>query len=73
MAPEIDKQKWQTNYRETHELLEHMRARELASLTDEEAWGIIQSLVACGAGGREKTEWSGLIVQQALFHRKKRD
>jgi hypothetical protein len=71
MLPNIDKQKWLANYRETHEMLERMRPRERVAMKDEGAWRQIQSLIAVEPW-RERPDWSGLVEQQAIFHRKKR-
>ena len=40
-------------------------------MTDERAREIIQSLGAAD-GWRERRDWSGLVEQQALFHRTRR-
>jgi hypothetical protein len=50
------------------EAVETFKAQELAAMTDERARQIIQSLGAAD-GWRERRDWSGLVEQQALFHR----
>jgi hypothetical protein len=50
--------------------VEAVRARELAELTEERAREMIQSLGAV-AVWRERSDWSGLVEQQALFHRRR--
>jgi hypothetical protein len=45
-------------------------ARELASMSDERAREIIASLGAVDAW-RARPDWSGLVEQQALFHRRR--
>jgi hypothetical protein len=50
------------------EAVETFKAQELAAMTDERARQIIQSLGAVD-GWRERRNWSGLVEQQALFHR----
>lgn len=72
MSPIRDKQQWQAQYRATVEALERIRAQELAAMTDEQAWRIIESLNVGEPPWRERPDWSGLVEQQALFHRKKR-
>ena len=53
------------------EAVETFKAQELAAMTDERARQIIQSLGAVD-GWRERRDWSGLVEQQALFHRAER-
>jgi len=53
------------------EAVETFKAQELAAMTDERARQIIQSLGAAD-GWRERRDWSGLVEQQALFHRARR-
>jgi len=67
-----DKEQWQAKYRAAVEALERIRARELAAMTDEEAWRRIQSLSIPGPAWRERPDWSGLVEQQALFYRRKK-
>jgi hypothetical protein len=43
-------------------------AQELATMTDERAREVIESLGAAEAW-RERSDWSGLVEQQALFMR----
>jgi hypothetical protein len=56
-------------YRETSEMLETIRARELAAMTDGDVLRIIKSLNVVGKPWREREDWSGLVEQQALFRR----
>lgn len=67
-----DKEKWRAQYRATVEALERVRAQELAALTDDDVWDIIDSLNVAEEPWRERPDWSGLVEQQALFHRTKR-
>jgi hypothetical protein len=55
-------------YRLRWEAVETFKAQELAAMTDERARQIIQSLGTV-EGWRERPDWSGLVEQQALFHR----
>jgi hypothetical protein len=50
------------------EAVETFKAHELAAMTDERARVIIQMLGAV-EGGRERPDWSGLVEQQAIFHK----
>jgi hypothetical protein len=61
----------QADYRARWAAVEAFKARELAAMTEERAREIIQSLGAV-EGWRERRDWSGLVEQQALFHRKRR-
>ena len=60
-----------TEYHLRWEAVETVKAQELAAMTDERARQIIQSLGAVD-GWRERRDWSGLVEQQALFHRAQR-
>lgn len=70
MHPVDDKRRWLAAYRETSEILERIRARELAAMTDDEAWRRIMSLSVVGTPWRERPDWSGLVEQQDIFHRR---
>jgi hypothetical protein len=50
------------------EAVEIFKAHELAAMTDERAREIIQTLGAVD-GWRERSDWSGLVEQQAIFHK----
>lgn len=65
-----DKEQWRAEYRATTEMLERIRARELAAMTDEQALRQILSLSTCEPPWRERPDWSGLVEQQAFFHRR---
>ncbi|MBN8247436.1 MAG: hypothetical protein J0L84_08335 [Verrucomicrobia bacterium] len=52
------------------EAVETVRARELWNLTEERAAEIIQSLGGFGIW-REATDWSGLVTQQEILHRRR--
>ncbi|HWW87952.1 MAG TPA: hypothetical protein VNZ26_30350 [Vicinamibacterales bacterium] len=71
MHPFHDKKQWQAAYRAATDALERVRARELAAMTDQDARRIMQSLVVAGTPWRERRDWSGLVEQQAFFHRRK--
>jgi hypothetical protein len=65
------KEKFQANYRARWEALEIIHGQELAAMTEDRARQIIQSLGAV-AGWRERSDWSGLVEQQAIFQRGRR-
>jgi hypothetical protein len=52
------------------EAIEAVRAQEIASLTDDRAREIIQSLGVVDAW-RERPDWSGLVEQQDILHRRR--
>jgi hypothetical protein len=54
--------------------LAEQRARELRALTEEDARAAIVALLDLGASlplSPERERTSGLVIQQALFHRKR--
>ena len=57
-------------YFDRWEAVETNKAHELAAMTEERARHIIQSLGAI-EGWRERPDWSGLVEQQAIFHRRR--
>jgi hypothetical protein len=71
MNPIRDKEQWRIAYRATSEALERIRTQELAAMTDEQALRQIESLCVSEPPWRERPDWSGLVEQQALFHRRK--
>ena len=72
MFPVRDKAQWLAGYRATVEAMERISARELAQMTDEEALRRLASLTVCEPPWRERPDWSGLIEQQAIFHRRRK-
>jgi hypothetical protein len=64
------KELWRTVYRPAFEELERMRLTELAAMTEEEACRRMALLEACPTPWRERPDWSGLVEQQAYFHRR---
>jgi len=62
------REKLRAEYYARWEAVEVAKAHELANLTEERALQIIQSLGAVEAW-RPRTDWSGLVEQQALLLR----
>ena len=56
-------------YRAAAEALERVQLEELAALSDQEALERTRSLKLFAPIERTSSEWSGLVEQQALFHR----
>jgi hypothetical protein len=65
------KEAWRERYRATSEALEIVRAQEVAAMTDEQAFRKTLSLRLFAEVPREPNDWSGLVVQQAIFHRRR--
>ena len=55
-------------YHSRWEAVERFKAQELAGMSEERGRQIIQSLAAV-EGWRERTDWSGLVEQQAIFRK----
>ncbi len=60
-----------TEYYTRWEAVEKIKAEELAAMTDERAWQIIQNLGTVEEW-RARPDWSGLVEQQRIFHRGRR-
>jgi hypothetical protein len=74
MSRETFDRAWMAQWRGAAVALAEQRARELRALTEADARAAIVALLDLGASlpippEREKT--SGLVIQQALFHRKR--
>jgi hypothetical protein len=64
---------WMAQWRDAAAALAEQRTRELRALTDENARAAIAALLDLGASlpiAPERERTSGLVIQQALFHRK---
>ena len=72
MMSNEDKAYWRKVYRERAEALAVVEAVELAAMTEEEALRQIMSLSVYQTPWEENPEYSGLVEQQALFHRRRR-
>jgi hypothetical protein len=66
-APSFDELK--TRYRAAAAALAQVDREELAALSDDEALRRTLSLRAFTTEPQPPSQWSGLVVQQALFHR----
>ena len=66
------KEKARAEYYARWEAVETFKAHELAAMTEEKARQIIQQLAAV-EGWRERPDWSGLVEQQAIFHKRPRE
>jgi hypothetical protein len=75
MPTDAEQRRWIAQWRAAGDALRAQRARELAALSDEEALAAAETLLtvadAAGLPPVQRTS-SGLVQQQALFHRKAR-
>ena len=70
--PQYTKEQWRAQIRATAEALERIRAQELHAMTEEEALRKMWSLCTVEPPWRERPDWSGLVEQQAYFHRRRK-
>jgi len=66
-----DQKRWLDRYQAASEALARIRALELAAMSEQEARRRIESLVVADTPWRERPDWSGLVEQQAAFHRRR--
>jgi hypothetical protein len=74
MSRETFDQAWMAQWRHAAAALAEQRVRELRALTEEEARAATMALLDLGASlpiAPERERTSGLVIQQALFHRKR--
>jgi hypothetical protein len=62
----------QAEYSARWEAVEVFKAHELAALTEQRAWEIIDSLATFTEPWRDPSNGMGLVEQQAIFHKHKR-
>jgi hypothetical protein len=62
---------WMEQWRQAARALEEVKYQELISLTEEEAWNKTERLLELASFYRRETETSGLVEQQAWFHRRR--
>ncbi|HTW94664.1 MAG TPA: hypothetical protein VMD30_07730 [Tepidisphaeraceae bacterium] len=72
MHPFFNKKQWQAQHRAACEALERIYLEDLRNLTNEEATRRILSLNTPDPVWRERPDWSGLVEQQAIFHRRRK-
>ncbi len=64
-----DQRRWVEQWRQTAIALDEVKRDELANLTEEQAWQSTERLLELAPYYRRKTTTSGLVEQQAFFHR----
>jgi len=63
---------WVEQWKETGIWLEEVKRDELANMTDEEGWRAMESVLALAPYYRKLSRTSGLVKQQAWFHKRAR-
>jgi hypothetical protein len=63
---------WMQQWREAAIFLDEVKRDELANMTDEEGWRAIESLLSLAPHYRRLSRTSGLVKQQAWFHKRNR-
>lgn len=72
MESKVDIEKWRAAYRARTEAMQRVHDEELRALTDADVLRILKSLNVVGTPWRERPDWSGLVEQQAIFHRRRK-
>ncbi len=76
MSFDPEQRKWVRQWQAAREALRAQRACELAAMSDDEALAAADALLTVAAIVElpaASRAWSGLVQQQALFHRKARE
>jgi hypothetical protein len=72
MNPQPSKEQWKASIRATAEALQRISDQELRGMTEEEGLRRLWSLGTVEKPWRERPDWSGLVEQQAYFHRRRK-
>jgi len=67
-----EKRRWVQQWRETAIALDEVKRDELANLTERAAWRQIEGLLSLAPHYRRLSRTSGLVKQQAWFHKRNR-
>jgi hypothetical protein len=67
-----EQRQWVRQWRETAIFLEEVKRDELANMTASQAWRSTDRLLALARYYRRRLRTSGLVKQQALFHKRDR-
>ncbi len=69
-TPTLKQQRqWMEQWRHAAVALTEVKRDELANMTDEQAWQKSDRLLSLAPFYRRRTRTSGLVKQQALFHK----
>jgi hypothetical protein len=71
-TPTEEQRQWMRQWREAAVYLEEVKRDELANMTASQAWRSTDRLLALARFYRKRLRTSGLVKQQALFHRRNR-
>ena len=63
---------WVEQWRETGIYLDEVKRDELANMTDEEGWRAMEAVLSLAHHYRRLSRTSGLVKQQAWFHKRNR-
>jgi hypothetical protein len=63
--------RWVQQWRQTGILLDEVKRRELAEMTEEQARQAARLVLSIPRRGRDPNVVSGLVEQQAIFHRRR--
>jgi len=67
-----EQRRWMQQWREAAIFLDEVKRDELASLTEHGAWRQIEGLLSLAPHYRRLSRTSGLVKQQAWFHKRNR-
>ena len=67
-----EQRRWMQQWREATIALDGIKRDELANLTERDAWRQIEGLLSLAPGYRRLSRTSGLVKQQAWFHKRGR-
>jgi hypothetical protein len=67
-----EQRRWMQQWREAAIALDGIKRDELANLTERDAWRQIEGLLSLAPGYRRLSRTSGLVKQQAWFHKRGR-
>lgn len=70
-TPEEQRQ-WMQQWREAAIFMDEVKRDELANMTAEEGWRATESLLSLAPHYRRLSRTSGLVEQQAWFHKRNR-
>lgn len=67
-----EQRRWMAQWREAAIMLDEVKREELANLTEQAAWRQTESLLSLAPHYRRLSRTSGLVKQQAWFHKRNR-
>jgi hypothetical protein len=70
--PTEEERQWMRQWREAAIFLDEVKRDELANMTPDQAWRSTERLLGLAPYYRRRTRTSGLVKQQAMFHKRDR-